>query len=507
MRNSIFKSRGDYINGQFVKHSSASDPQTIISPADLADKVCEFYPESSHSEEACQSAYKAYPNWSTMKQEQRNTFLLQLAKVYEDNTEEIAVFISRETGKPLWESRLESQALSKKIQITIKESLALVKTQTVPSAKEGVKGEIRYKSRGVFVIIGPFNFPLHLPNGQLIAALACGNTVIFKPSEKTPASAEKLAECFHKARFPKGVFNLVQGGVDIAKALIENPLVHGVFFTGSYQTGLKIKRQLLNYPQKILALEMGGKNSTLIWDFKDLDTAALETVKGAFLTSGQRCSSTSRLILHPRIKESFLERLIDFTRRLTVGHWRDNPFMGPLINKTAVDRFFQTLKEAKEEQAQIHLEGKKQNHLNGYYVTPSIVEPVGFDIKSSHQNQELFLPFIDVYSTNQEEEAFQLINESGYGLCVSIFSQKEDFMNRSFQNIQAGVFHYNLSSNGASPYLPFGGLGKSGNDRPAGLFAVTSCVHPTAWQIQQNNKDNLKTFHKNFFKGNDSNEN
>jgi len=333
----------------------------------------------------------------------------------------------------------------------------------------------------------------------LVAALASGNTVIFKPSEKTPASAQKLAECFQHAQFPKGVFNLVQGGADIAQSLVTHPAVQGVFFTGSYETGLKLKKQILPYPDKILALEMGGKNSAVIWDFEDLDNAVLETLKGAFLTTGQRCSSTSRLILHSRIKEPFLEKFLSYSQRLKIGHWQDKVFMGPLINQEVMDRFFSSLQEAKEEGAFIHLEGQKQEHLNGYYVSPSIVEPLSFQSQSFHQNQELFVPHLNVYTSDYEEEAFHLANQSGYGLCVSLFSQEQKFIEKAFQTLHAGVFHCNFSSNGASPYLPFGGVRKSGNGRPAGLLAITSCVTPIAWQTQKGLLKKKVTFPTDFF--------
>ena len=263
-----------------------------------------------------------------MSQENRNAYLSKLAEVYKEKEKEMTVLISRETGKPLWESQIEAGALSQKVDVTLKESLSLVKDTPLSSLRAGAKGKIAYRSKGVFLVLGPFNFPVHLPNGHILSALASGNTVIFKPSDKTPASAEKLAECFQLAGFPKGVFNLMQGGAEIAQALVQDDRIDGVLFTGSYEVGKKIQRQMLDQPQKILALEMGGKNSALVWKDADMETAVYEVLKGAYLTCGQRCSATSRLILHREIKEVFLKNLFSLVVGLKLGTGKTIPLWG-----------------------------------------------------------------------------------------------------------------------------------------------------------------------------------
>ena len=479
-KNHTIKSQGDYIGGTFLK-GPCSKTYTVQSPADLNDHVFEWSSYAEHIEKACESAHKAYPSWSTLNQKDRNHFLLKLADVYKAKAEEIAQLISRETGKPLWESRLEATALSQKIAITLKKALPLVQDSPCDFALKGTKEKIAYRSKGVFLVLGPFNFPAHLPNGHLIPALAVGNTVIFKPSEKTPAVAEQLTKCFHLAGFPSGVLNTVQGGAKTAQALVKNPLVDGILFTGSYAVGQKIQRAILDQPQKILALEMGGKNSSLVWKDAHLEKAVEEVFKGAYLTCGQRCSATARVLLHKDIKDRFLKKFIALSQKIQIGHWRENPFMGPLIDEKAVQRYQKAIISAEKESALFHLKGQCLNH-NGYYVRPSIVEPKSFNAGAFYQNEELFLPFLTVYSVAEEEEACHLINQSGYGLCFSVFSQDKAFVGRLFQKARVGVFHWNLSTNGASSHLPFGGLGKSGNDRPAGLFSIYSCVTPVAYR-------------------------
>ena len=481
--NHIIKSKGDYIEGDFVRGQGQNpDPLVVFSPADLNDPVFEHASKApSALERACSSAKKAHPLWAGLSQSQRNHLLLKLSDIYREKEKEIALLISRETGKPLWESEAEAKSLSQKVEITLKEALPLVQDSPDTSFQEGIKQKIAYRSKGVFLVLGPFNFPAHLPGGHIIPALATGNTVVFKPSEKAPATAEKLAECFHLAGFPKGVFNMVQGGAKTAQALVKHPLVDGILFTGSYAVGQAIQKVLWNQPQKIWALEMGGKNSSLVWKEANIEQAVEEVTKGAYLTCGQRCSATSRLILHKDIKDKFLEKFITKSQSLTIGHWRENPFMGPLIEKKARQRFMSAVQKASDEGATIWLKGKSLNH-NGWYVSPAIVEPKSFSAHSFYQNEELFAPFVTVYSVSEEEEALNLTRQSGYGLCLSVFTQDPNMAQRMFQKAQVGVFHWNLSTNGASSHLPFGGLGKSGNDRPAGLFAVYSCVTPVAYR-------------------------
>lgn len=499
MEKTFLKGKGDYFEGGFKKPLGRKLKKcTVFSPADLTDKVFEYFSTPDHIEPACESAKKAYPFWSALSQEERNSYLSKLADVYREKEEEMALLISRETGKPLWESRTEAKALSQKIELTLKESLPLVKETPLSSMRAEAKGKISYRSKGVFLVLGPFNFPLHLPNGHIISALVSGNTVIFKASDKTPACAEKLAECFHLAGFPKGVFNLVQGGSRIAQALVQDKRIDGVLFTGSYAVGRKIKEQLLDQPQKILALEMGGKNSALVWKDADIDTAVYDVLKGAYLTCGQRCSSTSRLVLHEEIKDLFLKKFIQLSRRIKIGHWKDNPFMGPLIDQKAVKRFKEVKKEVQKEKAFIHLTGKTLDHLKGYYVSPFVVEPKAYKAQSFYQNEELFMPFVTVYAVSKEEEALDLINSSAYGLCLSVFTREEEMAKRIFQKSKVGVFHWNLSTNGASSRLPFGGLGKSGNDRPAGLFAIYSCTTPVAWMQREDQPDSKNVFNKDF---------
>ena len=471
---------GHYINGAF-EFSPKTRPKkffrkTHLSPADLEDEIFKQpLKDSAPVEWIFETGKRASLPWARLSLKNRVKKLSPLKRIIERKAPELSKTVSRETGKPLWESEGEVKALLAKMDFVLGEGLTRIKEKPMPQAQ----GRVRFKSRGLLVVIGPFNFPLHLPFGQILPALVSGNSLIFKPSEKTPASGQKLAECFHELKLPPGVFQMVQGGVQISKKLCRHKKGDGVLFTGSFEVGQKIKESLVKDYSKILALEMGGYNSTLIWDFKDKKQAISETLKGCFLSSGQRCSSTSQIILHKKISAQFIKDFLSSARKIQVDHWRKNPFMGPLIDASSVQRFFNFQKKIKKQGGEILLEGKQLKEKKGYYVTPGIYK-MKFDKSSLIGTKETFTPQVIFYEISALDEALEIVNHSGYGLVLSLFTQNKRVKEEVFHRAQVGLIHYNLSSVGASGLLPFGGIRKSGNDRPAGAWALDSCVIPLA---------------------------
>jgi succinylglutamic semialdehyde dehydrogenase len=472
---------GDYINGQFVTTKDGDGQWTIHSPADVKDRIIEVHFDHAHVDQACGAAKSAFGPWQHLPLDQRKTYLLSLQKVFQARADEMAEVISRETGKPLWEAKTEAQALSNKITITIEHSYKLVADERIPNALPGVEGVIRHRGRGVMAVVGPFNFPAHLPNGHIVPALLMGNTVVFKPSDKTPAVGQLMAECFHQAGFPPGVFNLLQGQGEMGRRLVTHPLVDGVLFTGSYEVGLKIKQDTLEQYWKILALEMGGKNSTVVWQDADLDKAVYETLVGAFMTTGQRCSCTSKVILHPSIQKEFLDRFHAAAKGLLVGHWSKNVFMGPLINADAVEKYVRFQEIAKREGAECLMRGKPlELEHKGHYVSPSIYLVNELNPDSVYQQSEIFGPNVAVYSTDDFSEALRIVNSGGYGLVMALFSKSKPLFDEAILGARVGLLNWNRTTNGASSRLPFGGIGKSGNDRASGHFAIQYCSVPVA---------------------------
>lgn len=474
-------SAGDFINGKWIVPSQADGEFKNFSPADLSDQLGVYHFKYDHVDQACIAAKKAFLPWAKRTLEERKACLLRLKEIFEKNSDEMAKAIARDTGKPLWDATTESKALASKIDITISHSLRLIREEKFENALPSVTGVIRYKPRGAMAIVGPFNFPAHLPNGHVIPALLSGNTVVFKPSEQTPYVGELYTKFIEKAEFPVGVFNMIQGDGETGRRLVANENIDGILFTGSYEVGLKIKQETLTHYWKILALEMGGKNTTVIWDDADLDKALYETLIGAYMSSGQRCSCTSRVILHEKIADQFTERFYQAAKKLTIGHWSENPFMGPLINAQAVEKYIRFQEIANRENCESMMRGKPLDLKHkGHYVTPSIHLVNKFDPKSVYQKSEIFGPNVAIYKTNDFNQTLDIVNSTGYGLVMALFTKNHSLYEKAQLEARVGLLNYNRTTNGASSKLPFGGMGKSGNDRPSADFAIQYCTVPVA---------------------------
>jgi succinylglutamic semialdehyde dehydrogenase len=330
-------------------------------------------------------------------------------------------------------------------------------------------------------VIGPFNFPGHLPNGQIIPALLTGNTVVFKPSEITPGVGQVMAEIFEHVKFPPGVINVIHGNGEVGKRLAMNEYVEGVLFTGSYETGFRIKQDILPHFWKIAALEMGGKNTAVVWDDCDVKKAVYENIMGAFMTTGQRCSATSRIIVRKSIADKFIDLFHTAAKKISINYAFENPFMGPLINSAALDKYLRFQGIAKREGSESIMRGKVfEIDREGHYVTPSINIVTKPDINSIYQKTEVFGPNVAIYMVEEISEAVKIINQSSYGLALSVFSGDREVYQYCFDRSRVGIVNFNRSTVGASSKLPFGGMGKSGNNQPTGTFAIYSCTYPVA---------------------------
>lgn len=473
--------KGDFIAGKFLKPQIADSSFTKVSPSDLDDCVGEVQVGFAHVNQAVESAHEAFDTWSILSISERADHLRRLAKVFESKKEAFAEIISRETGKPLWESRTEAGALVGKINVTLEHSVKLVGEEKISGALPGVDGFIRYRPKGVMAVVGPFNFPAHLPNGHIVPALLTGNTVVFKPSDKTPFTGQLMAECFMEAELPPGVFNLVQGLGETGKRLVAHRQVQGVLFTGSYDVGLKIKQETLNQYWKILALEMGGKNASLIWEDAEIDKAVYESLMGGFLTAGQRCSCTSVIYLHENIYETFMDKFYQAAKKLKIGHWKSDVFMGPLIGEDAVEKYLRFQQIALREGAECLMRGKKlETDHKGHYVTPSIYMVPEFNEDSVYLTSEIFGPNVAVVKVNDFDLTLKKMNASQFGLVASVFTQERELFDRALGKLNVGLLNWNRTTNGASSKLPFGGTKKSGNHRPSAHHAVYYCTTPVA---------------------------
>ena len=474
--------RGAYVRGRFVPPTEG-DRFVSEDPGDAARPGGEARGSTLLVADAVAAARSAAPAWREESLAQRIAILRRYQKKLAGHGDRLAWVMSRETGKPLQESRDEVAAMVAKVDLTVTRGLPLVADRRAP-LDGGSRSVLRYRPRGVVGVIGPFNVPGHLPNGQIVPALLTGNTVVFKPSEFTPFVGQVLAELFDEAGFPPGVFNLVQGGGEVGAALAAEPGVNALFFTGSAATGEKVRALSDRCPDRLLALDLGGKNAALILPDAPWEAALGQVVHGAFATAGQRCSSTSRLFVHKKIARRFIRDLMARAAALTVGYFTESPGLGPLIDGRAVQRF-EAAQESAEKRGFATLKRgvPAPQSRSGHYVAPSVHLWEGFPSRlligpRDYWDEELFAPDLAVYVLDGEDEMIALNNASRYGLVASVFTASRPAFERIRERLDNGVVHWNRSTAMTPGVLPFGGTKARGNGWPAGLFVPFACTVP-----------------------------
>lgn len=467
-------------------------------PARPASVVWSGSPVLAHVDEAVSAAREAFPKWASWPMARRAAVLRRYQSVCKEREHAIAELIADETGKVMWDSKGEAALLGAKVDITLDESVAgalrRVTAFEVPIAP-GRVGRASFRPHGVMAVLGPYNFPAHLPNGHIVPALVMGNTVVLKPSDKTPAVGQLLGELFQEALdaegAPAGVFNVVQGAAGVASSLARHPEIDGILFTGSWPVGRWILEANLDRPSRMIALEMGGNNAAVVMPDADLKQALIECVRCAFITTGQRCTCTRRLILHEAIAGRFMRALTKAASSLTVGDPRaTHPvFMGPIINdasRRAVLDFQTQLARAGGEV--VVPSTAVDSAEKGFYLTPSVVRVARFDASDSAGDAgcdlEVFGPLLRVSVVRSLDEAIEQANATHYGLAASLFTTGAAAQARFLVESKAGCVNINTGTAGASSKLPFGGLGMSGNHRPAGAFSLDYCAYPTASMIE-----------------------
>ena len=470
---------GDWIDGAFLgipAEDRVTDWVESHDPARSFTSVFRAPTRVEHVGRAVEAARAAQRKWFALSQKERLTHLFQLQRSFENHVEEMAHAIVCETGKPHREAVGEAKALGARISLMANDGLERIAT----FSPDGVNGEARAHPQGVLAVLGPYNYPAHLLNAHVIPALITGNAVVLKPSEYCPWVGQIYAACAQEAGLPPGLLNLVQGGQDIGRALVMHPDVDGILFTGSSRTGRALTEACLDQPNKILALELGGKNAAVVLDDADLHQALAAIVQGAFLTTGQRCTATSRVLVHKTIYPRFVEALAGAIAELRPGDpWADDTLFGPLANAPAFDRFLRLRAQATALGLEARVPGETLD--GGAYVTPSMhVLPDGHVDAPGYLDEELFGPDLCVECIQDDEHAIERMRANPYGLANSIFTSKSERFERFFRETRSGILNHNRSTNGASGKLPFGGVGKSGNQRPAGIDAVRYTTFPVA---------------------------
>jgi succinylglutamic semialdehyde dehydrogenase len=426
---------------------------------------------------AVRAAHAAFEAWGMTELQERIDICTRFRDLLKENAEELAAIIAEEVGKPLWEARTEVATMANKIDISVQAYGA----RTADSTAKVADGHaiLRHRPHGVFAVFGPYNFPGHLPNGHIVPALIAGNTIVFKPSEYAPRTAVMTALLWQKAGLPAGVFNVVNGGRDTGVALGQHPLVDGVLFTGSSQTGAALHKQFGGQPGKMLALEMGGNNPLVVWDIDDIDAAVHHTVMSAFISAGQRCTCARRLIVQDTPQgAAFVNRLVQVASQLVVGasNASPQPFMGPVVSSTVAARLVQAQADMVAKGGVVLLQ-MTQPDANAGFVTAGIVDVTH---AQGIADEEWFGPLLQVIRVADFDTAIKAANATEYGLAAGLLSPDAALWKRFSLRARAGIVNWNRPTTGAASSAPFGGVGKSGNHRPSAFYAADYCAYPVA---------------------------
>jgi succinylglutamic semialdehyde dehydrogenase len=422
---------------------------------------------------AVRAARNAFAAWSHRPFEERAALAKAFAAQLAANKEALAEAISREVGKPHWEALTEVQSMIGKVDLSIEAHL-----KRCAEFKNSL-GVTRFRPHGVVAVLGPFNFPGHLPNGHIVPALLAGNTVVFKPSEYAPAVAELTARLWRDAGLPPGVLNLLQGERETGAALAAHRGIDGLFFTGSPRAGLALNEIFAKTPERILALEMGGNNPLVVHRAADVKAAVALTVQSAYLSAGQRCTCARRLIVPTGAEgDNFLAALASAVSALRVGAstGRPEPFIGPVVSAATADHLLQAQASLVARGAVPLVEMRRLQPGTGL-LSPALLNVTDVPERG---DEEFFGPLLQVVRVPDFGAAIREANNTAFGLAAGLLSDDAALYGRFRAEVRAGLINWNQQLTGASSGAPFGGVGRSGNFRPSAYFAADYCSYPVA---------------------------
>jgi succinylglutamic semialdehyde dehydrogenase len=428
---------------------------------------------------AVRAAKRAFEQWSLLPIERRIDYLQKFAHIINEHKVEFTAAISQEMGKPLWDARSEVETMVNKVSLSLKAYKERCASVTTKLTQPERNATVRFKPHGAVGVLGPFNFPGHLPNGHIIPALLAGNTIVFKPSEYVPKASILLMRYWEMAELPQGVLNMVQGGREVGQTLATHPQLDGLFFTGSARTGQWLSEYYGKQSGKILALELGGNNPLVISQIDNIDAAVQLTIMSGYITSGQRCTCARRLIV-PTGQEGdrFIDTLCEKISEITVGAYTDSPepFMGPVISEQAALKLLEAQKRLKESGGRSLIEMRHLKEKTGL-VSPGLIDVTAIP---NRDDEEHFGPLLQLTRVPDFQAAVAEANRTKYGLTAGLVGNSREEHDYFFNHVRAGVINWNTPLTGISGMMPFGGIGQSGNFRPSALYAADYCSYPVS---------------------------
>ncbi|REJ75662.1 MAG: aldehyde dehydrogenase family protein [Acidobacteria bacterium] len=454
----------NYIGGEWVK-SSSGEWFDNVNPADTSDIVGQF-PKSNEEDvdRAVAAAKESAGRWRRTPAPKRAELLFKLGEILRENKQQYSEDMTREMGKVLSETGGDVQEAIDCTYYTAGEGRRL-HGFTTKAEMPNKYAMCERQPVGLCGLITPFNFPMAIPSWKLIPALVCGNTVVIKSGEDVPLSTINLVKACEEAGIPKGVVNVVNGFGEAGAALVGHKDVRLISFTGSTDTGRIIAEQCAR-DNKIVSLEMGGKNAIIIMDDADLENAVEGSLWGAFGTSGQRCTASSRLIVHKKVYKKFVKMLVDRVGKLRVGNGLDKKTdVGPVVNQQALEKILGYIAIGKnEDKARLAIGGghlTRGKYRNGYFIEPTVFSDASRDMRISQE--EIFGPVTTVIPFNDLEEAIDIVNDVKYGLSSAIYTQDVNQAFHAMQELYTGICYINSATIGAEVHLPFGGTKGTGN--------------------------------------------
>ncbi|MBV9998678.1 MAG: succinylglutamate-semialdehyde dehydrogenase [Verrucomicrobia bacterium] len=450
----------------------SGEPFTSTNPA-TGEVVLRVHPAGRPEvETAFAAAGRAQPAWAELPFSERAETARRFAQRLAAGREKLANLISAEVGKPAWESNQEVDAMTRKVDLSVEAYEKRTGSERKPAGD--AVAWVSHAPHGIVAVLGPFNFPGHLPNGHLVPALLAGNAALFKPSEFAPAVGAFMAKVWLEAGLPPGILNVLQGSRPTAELILDQPGLAGVFFTGSAAAGAAIHRRFAGRPEVILALEMGGNNPMVVLGPGLTEAAARTVAISAFISAGQRCTCTRRLIVVG--DDVDLSPLCDLARRLQVGLPAQNPFIGPLIHRAAAEQVLHV-------QSRLRASGGKPL-VEMVPAEPGLpfLHPGVIDVSAvaGHPDEEVFGPLLQVIRVPDFDEALAEANRTRFGLAAGLIGGSEADWQKFRRRVRAGVINWNRPTTGASSAAPFGGVGISGNHRPSAYYAADYCAYPVA---------------------------
>ncbi len=424
-----------------------------------------------------ESSRQSFGIWRNVSVEERKEVLAKYADVCKKHLTALAASVRDEAGKVQSDAESEAAAVVGKVAATISAFDRRRNEQSFDmGGTGGATARTSYRPIGVLAVLGPFNFPCHLPNGHIVPAILAGNTVIFKPSELTPRCGELLGELWAEAGLPEGVLTILQGGREVGEALASAD-IDGLLFTGGSKAGMALHKHFADRPDKMLALELGGNNPLVVHNVQDTDAAINAILNSAYISSGQRCTCARRLILTSDVTRDLIDKLQSAVTALKVGMPTDDPspFMGPLINANAA-------KNVLDAQAQLITRGGKALveckplDLGNAFISPGLIDMTD----ARREDEEIFGPLLQLTRVDSLDDAIVEANNTRFGLAAGILCDDRADYERFARNVKAGIINWNRQLTGASGQLPFGGVGFSGNFRPSGSFAIDYCSYAVA---------------------------